>query len=144
MPATAGQGEADATILTLTSATTIRPHLYFLAFGCSGTPADQAFTVELCRLTADGTGTANGIMALDPSDPTTLAASKENHTVAPTYASTSIALSIDLNQRASFSWIEDPERGIVLPATAGYGVGLYFALSTGGTPKCHATFHHAE
>lgn len=144
VPATAGSGQADATVQTLTSATTIRPHLYFLSFGCSGTPSDQAFTLQLGRITADGTGTTATLTGLDPGEPGSLAAGKYNHTAAPTYTAGAIVMGVDLNQRASFTWIEDPDRGIVCPATAANGLGLYFAVVTGGTPLCHSVFHHAE
>ena len=143
VPATAGGGQADSTLLTLQSATTIRPHVYFLAFGCSGTPADQAFTIQLGRQTAAGTGTTATLSALSTTDPASLASGKYNHTVAPTYTASAILMSIDVNQRASFTWIEDPERGIVLPASTD-GIGIYFAVATGGTPLCHVTTHHSE
>jgi len=150
VPGTAGSGQVLATVMTITSATTVRPHLYFLTFGCSGTPSDQAYTMNLGRITADtSTATSGTFVAIDPGDPAALAGGgsyKYKHTALgpPTYTAGATLLSVDLNQRASFSWIEDPDRGIVLPATASYGVGLYFAVITGGTPLCHATMHHAE
>lgn len=143
VPATAGSSQADATIMTLQSATTVRPHLYFLSFGCAGTPADQAWTIQVGRQTAAGTGTASTLSPMSTTDPASLCSGKYNQTAAPTYTAGAVLMSVDLNQRASFSWIEDPERGIVLPASTD-GVGLFFAVASGGTPLCHATFHHAE
>ena len=143
-PDPAGSGQADATIVGVESATTVRPHLHFISFGCSGTPADQAYTIQLARFTDTGTTTPVTPVALDPGDPSPLSVGHSDSTVAPTYTASSELMSVDVNQRATFTWMEDPDRGIIAPATGSNGLGLYFHLSSGGSALCHATFHIAE
>ena len=135
---------ASTTVLGLTSAATVRPHLYEVLFGSSATPADQAFNLQLNRYTAAGTGTSVTPQALDPGDPSALASAGENHTVEPTYTSGAVMLSFSINQQATFRWVTPPDEGIVLPATASNGVGLSFVVVSGGTALCESTFHHAE
>ena len=65
---------ATVTILGLTSATTIRPSLYFLTVGSAATPADQASSFKILRFTAAGTATAFTPIAHAPADPASLAA----------------------------------------------------------------------
>ncbi len=135
---------SSTTILGVTSAATIRPKLYELIFGSGATPADQAFNLKLGRYTAAGTATAVTPVAIDPGDPNALASAGENHTVEPTYTSAADMLSVSINQQATFRWVVPPEDGIVMPATAANGLGLYFAIVSGGTALCEATMYHEE
>ena len=57
---------SDITILGLTSAATIRPHLFHITFGSDATPADQAFNMVLQRYTAAGTATSVTPVPQDP------------------------------------------------------------------------------
>lgn len=70
----------DDSTLGLTSAATIRPVIYHMVIGVSGTPADNAITWYAHRYTAAGTATSVTPLALDPADPAALAAGAENHT----------------------------------------------------------------
>jgi hypothetical protein len=135
---------SDITILGLTSAATIRPHLYHITFGSDAAPADQAFNMELGRYTAAGTATAFTPIAHDPGNPAALAAAGSNHTAEPTYTASAILFEFPVNQQATFVWQTDPEYGFVMPATAANGAGLYFADISGGTANCRCTFFHAE
>lgn len=135
---------ASDSILGLTSATTIRPILYDVVFGCGATPADNAYRMQIGRYTAAGTSTAVTPQALDPSDPAAIATAGSNHTAEPTYTSGAVVLDFGINQQATFRWVAPVEEGIMLPATAANGVGLYFSAVSGGTAECSATFHHAE
>lgn len=135
---------ASTTIVGLISATTIRPKLYELIFGSAATPADQAFNLKLGRFTAAGTSTAVTPNPLDPGDPAALATAGENHTVEPTYTAAQDMMAVSINQQATFRWVVPPEDGIVMPATASNGLGLYFAIVSGGTPLCEATLYHEE
>jgi hypothetical protein len=112
------------TVLGLTSAATIRPAVFFLVFGSSATPADNALNWLLQRYTAAGTATAVTPQPLDPGNPAALASAGENHTVEPTYTADEVLLNVSVNQRATFQWIARPGCEILLPATAANGVGL--------------------
>lgn len=139
------QNAADNTTCGgITSATTIRPHLFTVIFGSPATPADQAFELKLQRYTAAGTATSVTPVALDPGNPAALAAGGSNHTVEPTYTASAYLMSISINQQATFTWAVDPEYGLVAPATAANGIGLVFEEVSGGTALCKGTFHHAE
>lgn len=112
------------TALGLTSAATIRPRIYDLIFGTSGTPADNALNWLLQRFTAAGTATAATPVALDSADPAALGAGGSNHTVEPTYTAGLVLLDIDANQRSTQRWVASPGSEFVLPATAANGAGL--------------------
>lgn len=112
------------TALGLTSAATIRPRIYDVIFGTSGTPADNALNWILQRFTAAGTSSAATPVALDPADPSALASGGQNHTVEPTYTSGAVLLDIDANQRSTQRWVASPGSELVLPATAANGAGL--------------------
>lgn len=135
---------AATTILALESATTIRPKIYEIVFGSGATPADQSFNMQMNRITAVGTRTTVTPKALDPADPASLAAGAENHTSEPTKTAGAVLLSFSINQQATFRWVVPPEEGLVCPATANNGIALLFAVVSGGTALCEATFHHEE
>jgi hypothetical protein len=141
-------GDQNATgtmsILGLTSAATIRPHLFHITFGSDATPADQAFDMVVQRYTAAGTATSVTPTPQDPANPAALSAAGSNHTAEPTYTSGLIMLAFPINQQGTFVWQTDPEYGFVAPATAANGLGLYFRTISGGTANCRATFMHAE
>lgn len=135
---------ASTSILGLTSATTIRPVLYFMTVGSAATPADQAFNFKLSRFTAAGTATAFTPLAHDPGDPAALAAAAYNHTVEPTYTAGGDLMSFSMNQQNTFKWETLPQYGLKAPATAANGIGLQFVVVSGGTALCQASFFHGE
>ncbi|MBA2706340.1 MAG: hypothetical protein H0U59_00865 [Gemmatimonadaceae bacterium] len=146
--ASTGQDAACAaspgtTALTVVSAATVRPELYDVVTGYSGTPADNALRFQLMRFTAAGTVTAVVAIALDPADPAALATSGENASVEPTYTAASELLDIALNQRATFRWVAAPNGELVAPATAANGIGSrsFHASYTGAN---EVTFHWNE
>lgn len=112
-------------ILGVTSASTIRPFIYFFAFGPEAAPADNSIVWYWQRHTAAGTSTSVTPNAVDPGDPASLAASGQDHTVEPTYTSAAIQFRLGLNQRASYSWWADPFGGLQMPATAANGLTSY-------------------
>ena len=134
----------STTILGVTSATTIRPSLYFLTFGSAATPADQAFRMTIGRFTAAGTATSVTPVGHDPADPSSLATGGYNHTVEPTYTAGNTPLTFSINQQNTYKWETLPQYGIQAPATAANGLGLYFQVVSGGTALCEATFYYAE
>ena len=135
---------SDITILGLTSAATIRPHLFHITFGSDATPADQAFNMVLQRYTAAGTATSVTPVPQDPANPAALSAAGSNHTAEPTYTSALILHCFPINQQGTYVWQTDPDYGFVAPATAANGYGLYFADISGGTANSRCTFFHAE
>jgi hypothetical protein len=136
---------ADDTILTIISATTVRPELYYLVFGSAATPADQAYNMQINRFTADGTGSAITPVALDPDTGVTAkATSKDDYTVEPTYTAGSVMLSFSVNLQATYQWYAPPRGRIISPATAANGVGLLFKVVSAGTALCQTTMHFEE
>lgn len=111
-------------VLGLTSATTIRPGIYYIGIGVSGTPADNAIVWYMQRHTAAGSGTAVTPQALDPGNPAALASALEDISTEPTYTSNAILWRLALNQRASHSWWADAYGFLMSPATAANGLTL--------------------
>lgn len=124
--------------------TTIRPILYYVLVGHPGAPADQAVELVVGRFTVDGTYTSVTSRPFDPGDPAALIDGGSNHTVEPTYTADFDMLSIAINQQATYVWQVPPDEGIVIPATADNGLGLYTKTISGGTPEQVATLHHQE
>ena len=124
----------DKTILTLISATTVRPRLVDVLIACGATPADLATLFYLQRFTAAGTEGSGLVPApLDPDDPAALADFGVGVFGAePTYTAAKILLAIALNQRATFRWVASPGFELVAPATAANGIGCKSSAS-GGT-----------
>lgn len=130
-------------LLGLTSAATIRPVIYHMVLGVSGTPADNAISWYAGRYTAAGTATAVTPQALDPADPAALASAGENHTAEPTYTANAILFRLALNQRASHAWWADAYGGLQSPATAANGVGIYPSHASASV-LADATVHFSE
>lgn len=116
---------APQTLLGLTTTTAIRPRIYDVLLGVSGSPADNAILWNMQRYTAAGTATSVTPTALDSGDPAATASAGKAHTVDPTYTSGAVLFNLALNQRASHRWVAAPGGEIVLPATASNGAGLY-------------------
>lgn len=134
-----------STILTLVSAATIRPKVYDLILGSDATPADNAAEYVLQRFTTAGTaGTAVTPQALDPADPTSLAASGEAHSAEPGYTANAIMLQWAQNQRATFRWVASPGGEIICPATAANGVGIKAISVAGSAVNTNACMHFEE
>lgn len=113
------------TVLSYQSTTAIRPALFELIVGTTGTPADNAIEYRLKRFdTADGTADALTADPVDPGDPAAVGTLQGNHTAEPTYGSLGQPLIFGLHQRATFRWIAAPGREIKIPAVATEGLGL--------------------
>ena len=135
---------ANTTILSLISATTVRPKIYDLVLGSDATPADNAAEYVLQRVTTAGTATGVTPAALDPADPAALASSGEAHSAEPTYTANAIMLQFAVNQRATFRWVAAPGGEIVLPATANNGVGLRVITVAGSAINVNCCIHFEE
>lgn len=131
------------TLLTVVSATTIRPEIYDMILGSAATPADNAVTWKLQRFTAAGTVTSTTPRPLDPADPASLASAGKTVTAEPTYTSGLILFHAALNQRATHRWIADPRGPLKFPATASNGGGLY-PVHASFTGVCDASIFFNE
>jgi len=124
-------------VLSLVGTTGIRPKIFDVIVGSSGTPADNALEFWLGIHSADGEGDALTPTALDTGDPAAGGAYLGNHTTEPTYTADATLLRFALNQRATFRWVAAPGSEIVLAASATAGAGLvgfhasYTGLYTG-------------
>ncbi len=113
------------TVLAIEGVTTIRAHIYDLAWGSIGTPADNVIQWLVRRATA--LGTPDSVVVAQPLDdaaPTALTQAGEDHSAEPTYAAGSEIIDIGLNQRASWRWVAAPEGEIVLEASATAAIGI--------------------
>lgn len=131
------------TTLGITGGTTVRPIVYEVLIGSTSTPADNALEHYIQRSTAAGTATSVTPTPLDSGDPASTTAAGENHTAEPTYTSALILFRLALNQRASHRWIADPDGGLIVPATANNGLGLY-TVHASATPDVSACIHFQE
>ena len=133
----------DKTLLTVVSATTIRPALYDVFFGSNAAPSDVAYRWLLERFTAAGTaGGAVTPAALDPGDPASLASSGEAHTTDPTYSG-SILFNVGANKRSTQRWVASPGGELICPATAANGIGLQ-CIHSSDTGQIEGTIHYEE
>ena len=136
----------DKTVLTLISATPIRPELIEFFLSCNATPADLSTLFHLERFTAVGTeGSGFTPHAIDPISP----AADADYGVGvfsaePTYTANAILWSKAFNQRNTLRWAAvAPGAGFIAPATANNGLGLQ-SQASGGTAGHNVTFFHAE
>jgi hypothetical protein len=111
------------TNIGLTASTTTRGRLTFFTVGHSGTPvADNVIQWLVRRYTTDGTGTAGTPRPLDLAAPAARLTTQSNYSVEPTFSLTLMDLAV--HQRAYYQWQALPGREILIPASAGNGVGF--------------------
>jgi hypothetical protein len=91
-----------------------------------GAAADGVLEWIIQRFTAAGTTTAITPRNIDPTDPSTAAASAgSNSSIEPTYSANSSLFDSGLNQRATYTWNAWTEGAqLVAPATAANGLGI--------------------
>lgn len=131
VPGLNASGSATKSIVTIISATTVRPRVFDVILGSQATPADQAGEFSVTRFTAAGTaGTSPTPLPLDPSDVASIATAGITHSAEPTYTASSTLLDINLNQRATFRWVASPGMELVAPATTANGLGLRLVAAT--------------
>jgi len=140
-----GSRTADAALavigLTAHATTPRRCRLYELGFGSEAAPADNVYSWAIDRgTTALGTSTAVTPSPLDPADVASLSGAGQNYTVNPT-----IGVRVyrqPLNQRASFRWVAQPGKEIVLAAVA--NLSLVVRTPTMTALAVAAYFHFEE
>ena len=134
---------AADTVLSIISATTVRPTLTEIVLSSSSTPNDYSAGFLVQRFSADGTGTAVTPQALDFDDPVSITTSKQIYTIEPTLTAAEILLDIAHNLRATVRWVAQPGYGFIVPKLTGDGLALVCeAVSTQFTER--ATFFFEE
>lgn len=133
------------TALTVISASTVRPSIYFIDGSFSGTPSDIMIQFQAMRFTAAGTaGGAVTPAPLDTLGAAALATCGENHSAEPTYTAATELIDVARHFRAPFQFVAvDPSAGLLLPATAANGVG-FRSFHASATPGCSVTAHWVE
>ncbi len=128
-------------LITAAAANPRRAKIYDISFGCSASPADNAFLWQLQRCSSAGTGTGVTPNALDPAD--TLACTivcKGIVTADPTLTASAFLYQVALNQRASFRWVAAQGSELVVPATTSNGVAIIVSSATTTVLDCGAEF----
>lgn len=134
---------AADSILGITATTAVRPEIYELIVGCTGSAADNQIQWTVQRYSAAGTATSVTPQACDEGDPASTTTAGENHSVEPTYTAAAILWNVVVNQRATFNWKADPGKGLKAPASANNGLGL-FPEHASATPEALATLYFSE
>lgn len=117
---------ATLPLLTLISATSIRPKIFAFDIGTDAAPADNAVKYAWQRCTTTGTpGSSITPQALDPADPAAVTtAGLAVFSVGPTLTANAFLWQAGLNQRASYHWQCAPGKELIMPATASNGLAL--------------------
>mgnify|MGYP001564187104 CR=1 FL=1 len=109
----------------------------------AGTLGTSNFRFEFQRSTSAATGTSVTPAANDPADGAAVTLLKSNLTVQGTNTAGQIMLTVPLSQQATFRWVANPGREIVVPATTLNGLHLNTPVS-GNTPSAAATIIFEE
>ena len=142
---TSDTNTAATTIGGITSAATVRPHIYDILCGSDASPADNAASYAIQRYTAAGTSTAVVPQAIDPANASlALASAGKAHSGEPTYTSAAILLEWAQNQRVTFRWVASPSGTLILPATAANGAGAVVVAVGGSAVNTIIVFHYEE
>ena len=116
------------TALTIQSATTIRPEIYWCAFGCTSDALDFMIRWTCQRFITDDGATSDTITPTprDDGDPASLVVIQSNHTTEPSaYVAGEIVIDMTVNTRAPQQWhAHDAQDRIVLAAVATEGIGF--------------------
>lgn len=131
---------AGDSVIGVHASATVRPRIYELFLGSSGTPADYSATFILQRTnTSTGTKTAATPEALDSADPAAVATAGYNYTAEPTAGNAMLRFA--MNMRATPRWVAAPGSELVIPASANVGATLLCnAVSTQFTVEATVLF----
>jgi hypothetical protein len=128
----------NLTILLVAGIATARPAVHQVIIGSDAAPADIATRFNLLRHTVAATGgTPITIRPADPGGTSGLCTALQGTMTEPTYEATPL-LEIELNQRATYTWIANPGREIKSPLGTANGVGLR-SIASGATPSIGCT-----
>lgn len=144
----AAVSSAFKTTQVLTSAATVRPKIYSFVLSTLGAAADGVLEWIIQRFTVAGTTTAVTPRNIDPTDPSTAAASAgTNASAEPTYTANSSLFDQGLNQRATYTWNAWTEGAqLCAPATAANGIGIacLSSVAPAFTGVAASQFNHEE
>lgn len=110
-----------ASVLAIEGAATTRGRIYEFVLSSQATPADVAIEWLVRRISTLGTRTAVTPSLLDPASPAALLAAGSNHTVEPTFVSSSSIFDQGINLRATFRWVAYPGGELIVPVTSSAG-----------------------
>ena len=117
-----------------------RGRIYEVIVGCEAA-ADQATDFKLGRTTALGTEASGFVpVNIDPGGPAGEYDSGIGHTVEPTYTANNELVQFSLNQRATFRWVANPGRELILPATQNNGAGIKSSSASGTATHQYAIY----
>jgi len=138
----------DITILSLLSATTIRPSIYYVCFGVAGEAvvATDETTMQINRVTDGGTNTSITPALLVPDNIASKTTCGKNHTAEPTKTSGEVVLQFSHvpNQTTNFQWYAPVNApGLVSPRTASNGMALVYIDTTNNINHI-CEFHFVE
>jgi len=133
------------TCLTIQSTTALRPEVFYMSFGCTGSPTDVQLRITVSRFdTDDGTGSAVVPNPLTDGYPAATCTVQDNHATEPSsYLTAEIPLDFAMNTRSMHQWIAIPNAEIILPAVATEGIGI-FAVHASATNDILVTCHYRE
>ncbi len=115
----------------LLGGTTKRVRLYHVIMSSVVAPANQANHFTVKRTTGRGTQSTSFIaQPLDPADPASAALFDTSWSGNPTITASSELLVAAFNQQATFQWMVDSSKGIVIPATSGAGLAVLCVATT--------------
>ena len=112
----------DTAMAVLASALT-RAKIYLITLAAGGTPADNMLQWLIRRLTADGTGTAVTPSLVDAGAPVAQLTARQNYSAEPTYSTGDPLQNWPIHQRNTYTWNAAPGGELIIPATAGAGIG---------------------
>ena len=133
---------ADSIILTERGASA-RHKWFYLMQGSAATPADQAISSEVNRISGTVAPAGSSITPepFDPADAASVTTSLGALTTEPTKGAT--LLRISHNLRANFQWYANPGREFVVANTADDGLVLECSIAT-ASQLYEATVHISE
>lgn len=130
------------TALAVLASLSRRGRIHFFAVSVGGTPVgDNILRWLIRRITVDGTGTVVVPSPLDVAAPAALLAAKQTYTAEPTFGATIFDEAIHM--RSIYHWNATPKNELVIPATAGAGIG-FTPSHASYTGTAQATAHWEE
>lgn len=107
-----------------------RGKIYDIIIGSRATPADDACTYLIQRITTVGTRTALVPPPLDPADIAASFVTGFAHSAEPTYTADTIMLEMSVNKRTTMRWVASSGGELWMPATANNGYGMLCVTPT--------------
>ena len=131
------------TTLAVIASTLTRGKVHFFVVSVGGTPvSDYILQWLVRRFTVDGTRTAVVPTLLDSGSPVAQLGAGQNYTVEPTYAAINL-FDLAVHQRSLYQWNAAPNAELVIPASAGNGIG-WTAIHASYTGAASSTTHWQE